>query len=195
MRSAGNRTTLLLPLRTVKRFALQRYDVPFPKNLTCGSYLQKMTISLPYNATKVHTANLKAIGTLVTSGAIIVGVSAEVIFYVNGQPVGSKGISNCSIPGCQAPFDIYTNIMGYIHDGDNDFLVEVRQSWSPAGCVTGVNGLEVYIELDYTGEPPPPPKPTPPAYWGYVKWGLVGLGAIAVTYAAIRVIPELRKKG
>lgn len=78
----------------------------------------------------------------------------------------------------------------------NDFVVEVVQSWSPAGCVSGVENLSAYIEYEYTGEPPAPPKPKPAEWLGYLKWGLIGVGAIVTIGVVVpKVIDLVRKRG
>lgn len=183
------------PISRARRLDIIRYPIPFPKTVGCGTTTQPLDFPKVPPGTIIHTVNLKATGDLVTSGTPITPVSAEVVFLVNGQTVASKGISICTIYRCTAPFDFYTNIGAYVYFGErNDFAVEVRQSFSPVGCVTGVENLSAYVEIDYTGTPPGPPKPPPPEWWGYVKWGLLGLGVIAVGTTLIKVAPELMKK-
>jgi len=187
--------TYALPIRRTRRFAVVRYPIPWPSGVGCGKTLQKLDFPKIPEGTTINTVNFKATGDLVTSGSPLTPVSAEVVFRINGQTVASQGISICTIPRCTSPFDFYTNVGAYVYFGKtNEFEIEVRQSWSPFGCVTGVEGLSAYIEYEYTGEPPTPPKPPPPEWWGYVKWGMVGVGAIAVVGLVLpKAIEAIRK--
>jgi hypothetical protein len=137
---------------------------------------------------------LVATGALVTSGSIIAPTNAEVDFYVNGTLVASVSLSTFSVNQSK-PFSINTSVMAVIQNGTNVFSATVRQSYNVAGCVTGVNGLAVYLEQDYTGTPPAPPTPTAPQWQTYVKYGIIGVGAIAGVFAALKVVEIARKRG
>jgi len=184
-----------LPIRRTRRFAVVRYPIPWPSGVSCGKTLQKLDFPQIPEGTTINAVNFKAVGDLVTSGTPLTPVSAEVVFRINGQAVASQGWVACIIPRCTSPFDFYRNVGAYVYFGKtNEFEIEVRQSWSPFGCVTGVEGLSAYIEYEYTGEPPTPPKPPPPEWWGYVKWGMVGVGAIAVVGLVLpKAIEAIRK--
>lgn len=183
------------PKRRTRRLAVVRYPIPWPATIGCGKNLQKLLLPKPSEGTIVHTVNFAATGDLVTSGSPLTPVTAEVVFLVNGHPVASQGWWLCLIPRCTAPFNLYTNIGAIVtFDKYNEFVAEVRQSWSPFGCVTGVENLSAFVEYEYTGEPPPEPKPPPPEWWGYVKWGMVGVGAIVgIGVVLPKVIESVRK--
>jgi hypothetical protein len=71
--------------------------------------------------------------------------------------------------------------------------IVVRKSW---GWPTGieVQALSVYIDVDFEGEPPEVEiKPPPPEWYGYLKWGLIGVGAIAGTFVVLKAIEVARK--
>jgi len=181
--------------RSVRGFDTVRYPIPWPSGLGCGKNLQKLMLPKLGAGTEILGVRFVAVGDLVTSGTPLTPVSAELVFILNGQPVGSKGISICIIPRCMAPFSINSNVQAYVYFGQyNEFTAEVRQSWSPFGCVTGVEGLSAYIEYEYTGEPPGPPTPPLPPCEKYLKWGLLGVGAIVITGAVIKTVPALMKK-
>jgi hypothetical protein len=133
-------------------------------------------------------------GTLVTSGMLIAPVSAEVDFYVNGSEVASVPLST-NLPNQSKPISIQTSIMALLQNGTNVFSATVRQSFSAAGCVTGVNGLAVYVEQDYTGTPPAPPTPTAPQWQTYLKYGIIGVAGIAGVFAVLKVVEISRKRG
>jgi len=179
----------------VRAFGVIRYPLPFPITVGCGTTRKSLDFPKLPSGTIVQSVSLKATGDLVTSGTPLTPVSAEVVFLVNGQAVSSQGWYLCWRPRCTSPFDFYPNIGAYIYwDKTNDFEIEVRQSYSPVGCVTGVENISAYIEIEYTGTPPSQPKPPPPEWWGYVKWGMVGVGAIAVIGLVLpKAIEAIRK--
>ena len=166
----------------VRAFDVIRYPIPWPSSgIGCGTTTQRLDLPSTPAQTKITAVKFAASADIVTSGTPLTPVSAEVVFMVNGQNVGSQQIFVCTIPRCTVHFDIYIDVGAYVYFGKtNEFNIEVRQSWSPFGCVTGIENLAAYLEYEFTGAPPSQPTPPPPVWLGYVKWGLVGVGAIAV---------------
>jgi len=180
-----------------RRFQLetQRTPIPFPETMGVGTNIQKMDVALPYNKSRVHSANLFVNGTIGADWASPVSpISCEADFYVNGVLKAARGAGPIIVPGQYFPFNIEVNIFPELKAGWNEFQFTLRQSWSILGNVSYVKNLKAYIDLVYTGEPPPPPKPPPPEWEKYVIWGIIGIAGISAAYLGVKLITARRQR-
>lgn len=170
------------------------YRIEFPSTIGEGECIGRGTIKWNPAYTKILDAYLRATGITILGGATpLTPVRGNVAFVVNAYVDGEQLTDICVIGSCQYPFSINYPITTLIQNGENEVKIIVRKSWGwPTGI--SVTGLSVYIDVDFEGEPPEVEiKPPPPEWWGYVKWGMIGVGAIAGTFAVLKAIEIARK--
>lgn len=190
--------TYALPLQQRRRYQAtqtKRYPIPWPSKMGPGTNIQVIKLSLPYNESRVHSVSLAVNGTLeIHLASIFTPVTVAAEFYVNGHYVIGKKLGPC-IGGCNMSFTDTTSIMGYVHEGENDFQMTFRQSWSPFGTVSSIKDVAGYIELEYSGKEPPAPEPEKELWEkvaDYLKWGIIGAVAIGGVYVGVKTIREMR---
>jgi hypothetical protein len=137
---------------------------------------------------------LRATGVINLGGATpLTPVRGSVSFIFNGYVDGERMTDICTIGGCSTPFSIDVDVTPYVVNGENEVKITVRKSWGWPTSIS-VTALSVYIDAEYSGQDPTVEiKPPPPEWYGYLKWGLIGAGAIAGTFIALKAIEVARK--
>lgn len=185
------------PKRQKKRFQIQtkRYPIPWPNKVACGSAVEVVKLHLPSNETTVHRIGLIVEGEFHADGSPITPISCEIVFYVNGTPVISKAYPRIWFPVTHAILE-ERDVTGFVHEGENDFEIEARQSWDIRGCVSDVHNLSGYIELEYSGPEPPPPE-FEEEWWEkalrYGTYGMIAALVIGGVYVGSKLILERRR--
>jgi len=170
------------------------YAIPFPSTLPEGSTIGKGTITWDPKYTKVVAAYLRVAGDLVVGGAnLLIPVRGRVSFIVNGA-VDGEVLGDVCIGECHKGFSFDHDITYIIQNGENIVTCEVAKSWGWPTWVQ-VRNFSCAIVIDFEGKPPDVDiKPPPPEWWGYVKWGMIGVGAIAVVGLVLpKAIEAIRK--
>lgn len=183
---------------TVGRRTLQverkTYRIEFPDRIPEGTTRGTGKITWDPAKTKVLGAYLSVAGVMHLWGAtIITPVRGAIEAFVNG--VSLEGyLSPICTWDCEYPFSFSKDCTGYIKNGENIVELKVFKSFGWPTAVE-VKNMSVFIHVDYEGTPPVIDiKPPPPEWWPYVKWGLIGFGAIAVVAVSVPLIKELRRK-
>ncbi len=170
------------------------YRVEFPSTIHEGTTLGRGKITWNPEKTTVINAYLRTVGDLVVGGAsFITPVKGRVSFIVNAM-VDGEHLGPLCIGECHSSFTLNHLITYMIQNGENEVKVEVAKSWGWPTWVE-VRNFSCHIIVDFEGEDPIVDiKPPPPPWEKYLKWGLLGVGAIVITGAVIKTVPALMKK-
>jgi len=170
------------------------YRIEFPPTLPEGTTIGRGKITWNPEKTTVINAYLRTVGDLVVGGgSIIIPVTGRVSFIVNAM-VDGEHLGPVCIGECHSTFTLEHPITYMIQNGENEVKVEVAKSWGWPTWVE-VRNFSCHIIIDFEGEDPDVDiKPPPPEYEKYLKWGLLGVGAIVITGAVIKTVPALMKK-
>lgn len=173
------------------------YKIPFSETLHEGTNRASGKITWNPDITIVRYAKLRVAGDLVIGGcSIIFPASGTAEFLVNGNWVGGVRVPRTLMcfAECHTGFTEEYDMSPYIRNGENWVTVEIRKSWGWPTWIE-LRNFSAFIVLGYEGEEPKVDvKPPAPEWWPYVKWGLIGAGAIAIGAVVIRVVPEIMKK-
>jgi hypothetical protein len=180
-------------VRLSPQITRKTYAIPFPSTLPEGSTVGKGTITWDPKYTKVVVAYLRVAGDLVVGGGtIITPVRGRVSFIVNGA-VDGEVLGDICIGECHKGFSFDYDITYIVQNGENTVSCEVAKSWGWPTWVQ-VRNFSCAIVIDFEGTPPEVNiKPPPPEWWGYVKWGAIGVGAIAGAFIVLKAIEVTRK--
>jgi len=174
--------------------ARKTYRIEFPEKIPEGTSKATGKITWDPARTTILGAYLEVTGVIHLWGAtILTPVRGAIEAFVNGVSLDGY-ISDICTWECEYPFSFWKDCTPYIYNGENIIELKVYKSF---GFPTGVEvkNMSVFMHLDYEGtEPGIEIKPPPPEWWKYVKWGMLGVGVIAIGATLIRVAPELMKK-
>jgi len=181
-------------VRLSPQITRKTYAIPFPSTLPEGSTIGKGTITWDPKYTKVVAAYLRVAGDLVVGGAnLLIPVRGRVSFIVNGA-VDGEVLGDVCIGECHKGFSFDYDITYMVQNGENTVTCEVAKSWGWPTWVQ-VRNFSCAIVIDFEGKPPDVDiKPPPPEWWGYVKWGMIGVGAIVCIGVVLPKIIELARK-
>jgi hypothetical protein len=173
------------------------YRIPFPDRVGEGTSRSSGKVTWDPQRTKITSAILSVSGDLVIGGcSIFIPGSGTAEFFFNGNWIFGVRVpeSFACIGECHAGFSKAYDILGSLVNGENYVSVEVRKSWGWPVWIE-LRNLSVYIDVYYEGAKPEIEiKPPPPEWWGYVKWGMIGVGAIAVVGLVLpKAIEAVRK--
>ena len=115
----------------------------------------------------------------------------EARMYVNDVVVSARGWTSseggCIIKGNPAGL----NIGAHLKNGRNKFSLELVRSWEAPS--SGIDAIYARLAVQFTGKEPGVKAP-PPEWWPYLKYGLIGIGAIAAVAVTVPLIREWRRK-
>ncbi len=169
------------------------YRIEFPSTIPEGATRGTGKITWDPNKTKVVGAYLEVTGSMHLWGATIIWcVRGGIECFINGVSVEGYLSPICTWD-CEYPFGFIKDITGLIYNGENIVELKVFKSFGWPTAVE-VKNLTVYIHVDYEGQPPEITiKPPPPEWYPYVKWGAIGIGAIAGTFLILKAVEITRK--
>jgi len=173
---------------------VKRYRIPLPNSLILGGFETSKTaeaeISVTWDEryTTVHYAAFYATLHGRNDGWPFAPRAFEARFFMNENLIASRGWG--AEPSCRTQ-EIETGVLAYLLNGWNKFKLEVVASWGP--LPVGPDAITAGLEVEFTGREPRVQLP-PPWWWPYVKWGLVGVGAIAgLAFVVPKAIELVRK--
>jgi len=171
----------------------KEYPLGFPSELGEGTWTKQVDISWNDAVTKVSDATLHVSAILGVGNATpLTPVRGAVSFIVNGYVDGEEMTDICVIGGCSRAVGFDYPILGWLQKGTNEVKIIVRKSWGWPTFVT-LSSLTCNIGVDFTGTPPEI-KPTPPEWWGYIKWGMIGIGAIVGVSVVLPKVIEIARR-
>jgi len=112
----------------------------------------------------------------------------ETRMYVNDVVVSARDMdAPCAVRGNLEGL----NIGVHMKNGTNKFSIEVRRSWGV--LESGIDAITAFFVAQFEGKEPSV-KPPPPTWWPYLKYGLIGVGAIAAVGITVPLIMKWRRK-
>lgn len=181
--------------------SIEQRRVPFPSELLSGPSPWSSTTSTTETEleigwdpakTELHQALISSLWHLRNDTALL-PVSIEGRVFINDQLVIARGAFTA---GCTQLSGGPTNVGAYVinnkvEGGKNRFRLEMLAS---AHLLTvGLDGINVNVQLEFTGERPEI-KPPEPEWLTYLKWGALGLGILGAVYVGVRVYEARKKK-
>ena len=170
------------------------YRIEFPATLPEGTTIGKGPITWNPAKTKMVGAYIEVLGVIHVGGAtILYPVRGAIEIFVNGVSVEGYIGPICTWE-CTTPFSVWKDMTTLLKNGMNIIELKVYKSFGWPTWVK-VDNASVYIHVDYEGEEPKVKiTPPPPEWWPYLKYSLIGIGAIVTVAVAVPLIRERRKK-
>ena len=185
-------------LRQVHAQAVKTYEVRLePKDLISPSFGGSVSAYGAANAlwdervTTVHTAWTTFVAHSVNPGSYIAPLSIEARILMNGALIDTEGWY--VTPGCESKSSESGSVP--VRNGRNLFTVEMVPTFHPFAA--GLDGVHLTLNVQYSGKEPEVHKPPPEWFeeiWPYLKYGMIGVGAIAFIGLVVPKIMEAARK-
>lgn len=178
-----------------------KYDILFPAEILSGSspiastttrQEAKVEVSWDEKKTIVTQAKLQFVGHSRNDAAFLppwgFPVSMDAHVYCNDALILTAGWYTDF--GCNWR-ESASDATAYLKNGWNKFELELIASAHP--LTVGIDGVHVTLEVWFEGEEPDI-KGEEPEWMKYLKWGLIGLGAVGAVFVSLKAVEIIKKK-